>query len=509
MSLSTPPRLRINSASKTFGGQTVLSDFALDIEAGEVHALVGHNGSGKSTFVKLLAGYHQPDPGARATVDGEAFELGSASAAAAAGMRFVHQDLGLAETLSAVDNLFLGASYPTRPGGRIDWKAAWQETAEAIGSLGFDFDPSTPVQALSPTQRTGLAIARATRAQATPGRVLVLDEPTAALPAREVSALFAAIDTLRRQGLAILYISHHLEEVFAVAQRVTVLRDGRHVTTCPVDEVDEARLIELMIGEPVERARSTARAIAGDVPAVLEARGLGAATLAGVDLSVRRGEVLGVAGVDGSGREALAPALFGAIDRAGEVSVAGESLPRLRPDVAVRRGVGYVPADRAGDGALARMTVSENLTVSRMPTRLRGLLFNAGDERREALDWGERLGLRPRRPEASIETLSGGNQQKVMLARWLRTDPRLLILDEPTKGVDVGAVKAIWSLVAQAAAGGTAVVACSSDTEELAANCDRVLVLSRGHLASVVAGEELTAERLDTLALQDATGEPA
>ena len=508
MSLSSP-RLSVRGVSKTFGSARVLSGLDLEIDGGEVHALVGHNGSGKSTFVKLLAGYHQPDPGAQASVDGEPFTLGSDRAAEAAGLRFVHQDLGLIETLDAVDNVLLGSPYPLRRGGRIDWNAARDETTKLLASLGFDFPPTWRVARLSPTQRTGVCIARALRARAMPTRVVVLDEPTAALPAREVTTLFQVIRALQERGLGVLYISHHLEEVLALADRITVLRDGRQVATAAATQLDEARLVELMVGEGAGEHRMPRRVRSGPGEPILQVSDLRTGSLAGITFAVRVGEIVGVAGLDGSGRDDLAPAVFGGIPRSGEVRLHGEALPPLRPDVAVRRGAGFVPADRGREAALHRMSVGENLTISDVPTRLHGLLLDRGRERGEASGWAGRLAIVAPRPESPIDTLSGGNQQKVIIARWLRTEPSMLILDEPTKGVDVAAVADIWRLIEAAALAGTAVLVCSSDAEEIATHCDRVLVLRHGQIADQLAGEALNAETLDALTLTDRPGELA
>jgi ribose transport system ATP-binding protein len=499
-------RLSVWGVSKTFGRHTVLTDLELDISAGEVHALVGHNGSGKSTFVKILAGFHQPDPGSLGSADGEPFILGDARSAAAAGLRFVHQDLGLVESLDSVDNLFLDTPFPLGAAHRIDWRAARQITQELLASLGFDFDVTRPVKSLSPTQRTALAVARAIRPGAAPTRVIVLDEPTAALPARDVETLFGVIRALQRQGLGVLYISHHLEEIFGLGGRVSVLRDGRKVTTSEVAELDEAKLIQLMVGDVAQPEVPAAPPVVvdSDEP-VLTVRALASGSINHLDLDVRRGEVLGVAGVDGSGREHLAMALYGGRPRSGEVVIAGQPLPQGRPDLSARHGVGLVPSDRAGDAAFGGMSVTSNLIAARLRTRWRGLRLDHRGEVVEANDWIARLAIRPTTPEVPIGQLSGGNQQKVIFARWLRTSPKVLILDEPTKGVDVSAVAAIWSLIAEAAAAGAAVVVCSSDTEELVAHSHRVLVMRRGLVAAVAEGDRLQSSYVDSVALSGTT----
>jgi ribose transport system ATP-binding protein len=498
-------KLAVRGASKTFAGQRVLTELSVEVRAGEVHVIVGHNGSGKSTFVKLLAGYHEPDPGSTAEVAKRRFQLGSAAAAEHAGLRFVHQDLALIETLDSVDNVHLGGRFPTRAGGRIDWAGASRETERLLSSLGFEFDVSQPVRALSMTQRTGVAIARALLPRDTPSQVLVLDEPTAALPSQDVGRLFEVIRALQLQGLGIMYISHHLEEVFELGDRITVLCDGVAVATVRPAEIDEAGLVELMVGRSPEHRPQSRPAAARKAETVLKVRDLSAGVLTKFDVDVRRGEVVGVAGIDGSGRPDLALAIFGGTDRSGEVRLSGALIPALRPDVAVRHGVALVPADRAGEAAFAGLSITDNLTLPKISTRLRGLLVADAAQRAEATSWSERLSVRPNRPSAAFATLSGGNQQKVVLARWLRLSPKLLILDEPTKGVDVGAVVSIWDLIRDAAGDGAAVLACSSDAGELAAYCDRVIVLRRGRIAAELSGDELDADRLDALVLSDAT----
>lgn len=307
---------------------------------------------------------------------------------------------------------------------------------------------------------------------------------------------------LQRQGLGVLYISHHLEEVFALADRVTVLRDGVRVCTISTRALQEAELVELMVGkQPASDVRTT-RQRRGTTPSLV-VRHLGATHLRDLALAVHPGEVVGVTGVDGSGREELASAVFGGVRRTGIVEVDGQPIPDLRPDIAVRRRVGLVPADRSSEGALRRLSVTDNLTVSSLRTKMAGLAVDHRATRTETASWISRLGIRTSSPEAPIEALSGGNQQKVMLARWLRTEPRVLLLDEPTQGVDVEAVAALWRLVAEAAAAGAAVLACSCDTNELAAHCDRVLVLRHGRVVADVPAGDLDPSRLDALAISD------
>ncbi len=493
-------RLAVVDVSKRFATQRVLSDVSLDVEAGQVHALVGHNGSGKSTLVKILAGYHAAERGARAWVDGEPFKLGDPDAAYERGLRFVHQDLGLVEGLDAVDNIFLGNVYPRNRWGRIDWTQARREAAAVLEELGYSIDVRRPVGALSLAQRTGVALARALYQRGRKARLLVLDEATSALPSTAVSHLFQVIRRLTRRGLSVVYISHNLEEVLAIGDWVTVLRDGHVVAVEDVAALDEARLVERMVGSPIPLSAGAARSpSSAEVPA-LRVRELSAGAIRGLDLDVAVGEIVGVTGVAGSGRDELAAALFGSEPRRGEVAVLGRRVPPGRPDRSIALGLGLLPTDRGRNGLFPEMSVRDNLTLPILPTRAGRLLL---DKRREADadTWLDELGIRPRDPTRRMRELSGGNQQKVLLARWLRARPKVLILDEPTQGVDVETVDHIHRLIQQAAAEGMSFVVCSSDTEELRELSDRIVVLYRGREQCQLTGPDITREAIDTAAL--------
>ena len=357
-----------------------------------------------------------------------------------------------------------------------------------------------------------MAVARAVRPRAAPER----GQPRASTSRRRRSRCARSGDAVRRrcgalaaQGLGILYVTHHLEEVLELADRVTVLRDGVRVALERAVDLSEARLAGLIVGAEPARARARQSRAGARAAAVLAVGELGTATLEGISFTVGGGEIVGAAGIDGSGREELAQALFGGIERHGDVRIDGRTLPALRPDLAVRCGVGLVPADRAHDAVLTRMSVAENLTAPALASRLRGLLLDRSHEQQDARAWSTRLELLPANPQIPIDDLSGGNQQKVVVGRCLRVAPRLLILDEPTKGVDVAAVSTIWALIADAAADGAAVLACSSDAAELAEHCDRVLVLRRGRVVAQLDGEDLRAAHLDALTLTDAAEGPA
>jgi ribose transport system ATP-binding protein len=494
------PLLSIRGLTKTFPGTTALDRVDFTLEPGEVHALVGQNGSGKSTLVKVLAGFVEADQGALIELDGSEVEIHDTAATHELGLRFVHQDLGLVAELDAVENLALGSGFLTGFAGRIRWDEQRREAQERLQSLGYDFDVRRPVRELAAAERTGIAIVRALY-HWEQARVLVLDEPTASLPRHEVSALFDAVKLVRDRGLGVVYISHRLDEVFDVSDRVTVLRDGRKVGTYLTDDLNEDRLISLMIGHSRTRAQLL-QARPSDSPAVLEADGLCGVTVDNVRLVARRGEVLGVAGLTGSGRDELLRLMFGVLPRHGSVQVNGVDVRSESPSASVAAGLAYVPADRHAEGSIPAMSVRENCTLTDL-RRFSGAggRLHGRAERAEVAGWIESLDVRPPRGEALFGTLSGGNQQKVVLAKWLRMAPSVLLLDEPTQGVDVGAKSTIHDLARAAADEGMTVVIASSDDIELCERCDRILVMRDGVIVADVDGPSTTPEELARLQL--------
>jgi ribose transport system ATP-binding protein len=498
------PALQIIGLSKTFPGQRALDDVDLTVAAGEIHALVGQNGSGKSTVVKVVAGYHAPDAGATATVDGVEFELGSAPAALAAGLRFVHQDLGLVESMTVSDNFkMMQAQRRLTPLRRRDDRIA---AGAALRELGYDIDPAAVVADLAESERTAVAVARALDGadEAATFPLLVLDEATAALPGPEVQRLFRALRRIAERGTAILFISHYLDEVLGIADVVTVLRDGRKVTTTATDGVSHERLANLMLGrELVADAAANTRVTSGPAGAkpVLVARGVGGADLLPIDLDVAPGEVLGVAGLTGSGRDELASLLGGRLPRVGELTVNDTIVAPMAPHKAIDAGLCYVPADRGNDALFRMESVRNNLTISDLsPFWSRGRL-QSGDEQAHAKVWIEELDIKPARSDIVVGELSGGNQQKVVMARWFRCSPKVLVLDEPTQGVDVGSKADIYRIVDLATDRGTATIVCSSDSAELERLCSRVLVLHRGAVVAELQGTDVTAERIEEIQL--------
>jgi ribose transport system ATP-binding protein len=500
------PALVVDGLSKTFQGQRALVDLDLELRAGEVHALVGQNGSGKSTLIKILSGYHQPDPGSNASVGGQALKLGDPDSAYELGLRFVHQDLGLALSLSALDNLALGRGYRKGRFGLISWSAEQAAAADALSELGYRFPLRAPVSTLTASERTGIAIARALEGWSGNAKVLVLDEPTASLPGAESERFLEVVRKVRDSGVAVLFVSHRFAEVLDIADRVSVLRDGVRVVSRDSVGLSEGELIALTLG----RAQD-ALASAHEIPHVsrpdevrLSAKGITGVTLEDFDLEVHAGEIVGVAGVTGSGREEVANLVFGAAPRGGDVIVGGEQLPPNRPDLSLARGVALVPADRHDRAAFLDMNLTTNMTISELGAfTVRGNLSRAL-ERAEAQRWLERLDVVPCDPGVPLANLSGGNQQKVILARALRLRPDVLVLDEPTQGVDVGAKAAIHATIEEAAAAGAGVLVVSTESDELVSLCDRVLVLLDGKVAHHLTTQHLTGDELTDLTMRKA-----
>jgi ribose transport system ATP-binding protein len=492
--------LTISRMTKAFPGTLALNSVDMDVAAGEVHALVGQNGSGKSTLIKVLAGFHAPEAGTAVEVDGKPVHLNDAAASRRAGFRFVHQDLGLVQDLSMLENLALGRRYARGFAGRIRWRDERRKAQALVESLGYEFDVRDPVSTLGAAERTGVAIARALQ-DADAARILVLDEPTATLPKPEVEGLFSVIRRIRERDMGVVYVSHRLDEIFAIADRVTVLRDGRRVGTYPVAELDQDRLIDLMTGGAPVKVDKPARAAGLDT--VLDVRSLAGKVVDDASFSARAGEVLGVAGLTGSGREELLQLLFGAQPGSGQMTVGGHTLALsdIDPRAAMKAGVALVPADRHRKGGVLRMSLKENCTLTDLRRHRRLGALRHRSERAEVEHWLAALDVRPPVASLALDSLSGGNQQKIVISKWLRLKPRVLLLDEPTQGVDVGAKASIHALLRQAADDGAAVVIASSDDEEIADTCDRALVLNDGRIVGELAGDALSIEALGRMQL--------
>jgi ribose transport system ATP-binding protein len=477
--------LRLRAVSKTFPGTRALDGVDIDIRAGEIHALVGQNGSGKSTLVKTLAGYHHADSG-EAVIDDEAVELSAAGAARHHRLRFVHQDLGLVLELSASENLALFHGFHRGRFGRVSWNEQSRTTRRILERFDIDIDINAPLSVATPVERTIVAIGSALQGWDGGRGVLVMDEPTAVLPPREVAQLFQIIRDVRGAGTSVLYISHRLDEIFEIADRVSVIRGGRMVTTRDVATTTPHELASLMVGENVDPDLRVGVPVDASAPIALEARNVRGRALLGVDLEVRQGEVLGLAGLRASGHEDLVYALAGALgsEVTGEVRV-----PQSRGDRWVSMHdagelvLPLVPADRGGEGVVADFSVRENLTLSLL-SRLSGrFAISRGEERRVVDEWTARLAIVAASSDDSITTLSGGNQQKVVMARCLAQEPTVLLMCEPTAGVDVGTRVALYAFIAELARQGLCVIVSDSDIDELVAICSRVLVFRDGRIS--------------------------
>jgi len=484
--------LRLIGVTKRFPGTLALDDISLEVAQGEIHALVGQNGSGKSTLIKVLAGYHHADPGAQAWLAGEAIDLSSAGRLQHQRMRFVHQDLGLFEELSVVDNIALRSTFLTDAVHLVRWRAQHEVTHEFLGQFGLDLDLSNPVQEATPVQRTVVAIAAALVGWGDGPGLLVLDEPTAVLPPHDVERLLEIIEGVRDRGTSILYVSHRLDEVIRVADRVTVLRGGRVVETRSAAGLTQQALAQLMVGPDVDAGyRSGLQPVAAEQPVILRARNLGGRFLAGMDMELREGEVLGVAGLPGSGREELPYVLAGALPGAsGQIQLAGQPWLPARKSAAFK--VPIVPADRGREAVIREFSVAENLTLSIIGQFRRLGLQRPRRERASVRQWMKTVSIHAQGPDALVTTLSGGNQQKVIMARCLASDPRVLLLCEPTAGVDVGTRQAIYEFIAERARQGLSLVVSSTDIGDLLALCTRVLVMCNGHVVRELSGADIT-----------------
>ncbi|MGI5129908.1 sugar ABC transporter ATP-binding protein [Pseudonocardia sp. CA-107938] len=490
--MTVPSVLDVRGLTKTFPGTTALDAVDLEVRAGEIHALVGQNGSGKSTLIKVLAGYHTPDPGSEIRLAGES--LSHSTGAGRDRLRFVHQDLGLVLELSAVDNLALRSEFLTSA-GRIRWRAQVARTHELLADFAVDLDVHAPLAAATPVQRTVVAIAAALAGWEGGTGVLVLDEPTAVLPPGEAEHLIEIVRAVRARGTSILYVSHRLDEVLALADRVTVLRGGRVVATRPTAGLGPDTLAALMAGADVDVDYRAGLPSAAGNPIALTARDVRARHLDGVSLELREGEVLGIAGLPGSGAAEVVPVLAGAVSGAdGEIGLG--SATAVHVSRASRLNLPIVPSDRLRDAVLPSMSVAENLTISILGRLRRGPELSHRRERSAVARWMADVRVQAASDRAGISTLSGGNQQKVVFARCLARDPRVLLLSDPTAGVDPAARQAIYELVAERARAGLAVIVASADVGDLLALCSRVLVLGDGHVLRELAGDDLTEHAL-------------
>ncbi len=473
---------------KSFGGTQALKGVSLTVGRGEIVALLGENGAGKSTLIKVLGGIHRPDEGG-VRIDGISYshETGKAGGQKVA---FIHQDLGLIEWMSVAENIALALGY-VRTGRKIDWTRTEAAADAALRLVEAEFPATARVSGLTRTEKSLVAIARALAASSD---FLVLDEPTASLPADEVERLFAALRPLKARGVGMIYVSHRLDEIFRIADRVAVLRDGQMVGMRPIGHTTPEELVSLIVGR---KAREIARPQILEGPAILKVDGLATPFVGPVSFSMRRGELLGLAGLRGAGHEDIGRALFGVIPHTGQITLDGKTPDLTTSQSAMRSGIGLVARDRIGESVAPGLAIRENAFLNPSATGRRMLsVMSARHEEAMSKAIGHRVGLSPNDPTLAIEALSGGNQQKVVVGRWLDSGRRLLVTEDPTAGVDVGAKAEIYHLIYQALASGMGVLVVSTDFEEIAAICHRAIVFSRGLPVAELSGVELSTESL-------------
>ncbi len=481
--------LFFDGIDKHFGGTYALRDVSLAVGRGEIVALLGENGAGKSTLIKVLGGIHLADAG-RVLIDGTPYQHRPAGFGERQKVAFIHQDLGLIEWMTVAENIALALGFK-RKGGMIQWRAVEAYAATALARVDCTFDPTTRVEDLSRTEKSLVAIARALAVES---EFLVLDEPTASLPADEVERLFAALRPLRDSGVGMIYVSHRLDEIFRIADRVAVLRDGVMVGMRSIEHTTPDELVQKIVGR---KTRSTAKSTQSPGEPVLTLEGFSAGTVGPLDFTLRRHEIVGLVGLRGAGHEAISRALFGLLPHVGHVDLKGTTPDLRTPQTAMSCGIGLVAKDRTEESVAMTLSIRENtfLNPKGVGRRLLDLLSPATEaERAKAI--GSDLGLSPNDPGLAIEALSGGNQQKVVIGRWLATQRQLLICEDPTAGVDVGAKAEIYALLNRALAEGVGILLVSTDFEEIATICHRAIVFSQGQMVDELKGTRLSTETL-------------
>ena len=490
-----PAVFRLRGVTKRFGGVTAVEGVDFELRPGEVYALVGENGAGKSTLMKIVHGLYTPDEGTL-EVGGEVVEFSSPRDAEEAGIAMIPQELDLFPELSVTENLFVGRHRPRTGWGGLDRNAMRAEARRRLNSLGVDLDVTTSVKRLSAANQQIVAIARALVGEA---KAVVMDEPTASLTEREVQQLFRIISDLTSSGVGVVYISHRLDEIFAISDRITVLRDGHHITTAPASELDAEELVRLMVGRPLNELFTRSPHSAGEV--ALEVRGLSrAGEFEDIDFVVRRGEIVGLSGLVGAGRSEVAQCIFGIrLPEAGEIRIDGEEVRIHSPQAAMERGIFYVPEERRSQGLILPFSIKNNITLSILD-RISRFGFVPRSERQTADRFAKELSIRGAQMSDPVSRLSGGNQQKVVLAKSLAREPSILLLDEPTRGIDVGAKSEIYRLIDDLAKEGKAILLISSELEEVLSMSDRVVVMREGRITGEFGRSEANQEKVMTAA---------
>jgi rhamnose transport system ATP-binding protein len=492
--------LELKNISKSFSGVEVLHQVSLALRPGEVHALLGENGAGKSTLVKVITGVHQPD-GGEILLDGSQVHFRDTWDTRQAGITAIYQELSLFPDLDVAENIFVGYQ-PLAAGRRIDWRKLYQQAEDLLNSLGVHLDLRQKARSLSIAQQQMVEIARAFSLNA---RILIMDEPTSSLTLNEVADLFRLVRRLREEGKAIIFISHRLEELFEIADRVTVLRDGAYVDTRSMKDVTRDDLIRMMVGRTISNLFPKQDVKAGEV--VLEVENLTrAGAFRDISFALRRGEILGMAGLVGAGRTNVARAIFGVEPATGgRIRIDGREVAVTSPQQAIGLGLAYVPEDRQLHGLIPAMHITANISLPMLQQFANRGWMNFKTERKATYDAARQMEVRANNIWQKARELSGGNQQKVVLAKWLATQPRILILDEPTRGIDVGTKAAVHALMSKLASEGMAILMISSELPEVLGMSDRILVMHEGHMTAQFSRDEATQEKIITAATETVT----
>lgn len=484
--------LTLKNITKEFPGVKALDDVTINIERGTIHGLVGENGAGKSTLIKILAGIYQPNKG-EIILDGKPCRFNSPIEARRAGISVVHQEIKLAEPLSVAENMFLGNVQLKN--GLVDWKGMRRRAQEIVEDLGMDIDINAQVSSLTVAKKQIVEIMHAINNNS---RILIMDEPSAVLTDRELEVMFRIVKQLRDEGITIIYISHRLDEIFGLCSNVSVLRDGRHIDTIPVASVDRQGLINMMVGR--EMGQEYPKEVGNVGGTILEVKNLSRGILQDISFEVKSGEVFGISGLVGAGRTELARAILG-IDKpeSGEVYVRGKKVHYRTFADAIRDGLGLIPEDRKLQGLVQIMSVKRNTTLVNMKRVLRAGVISSSLEEKLSKEYADKLHVVTPSMETEVQYLSGGNQQKVVIAKWLFQNSEILFLDEPTRGIDVGAKAEIYRLINRMAKEGKTIIMISSEMPELLGMCDRIMVMHEGHKMGELNAAEATQEKIMAL----------
>ena len=485
------PYIELKNVCKKFAGVNALQNVSIAVNLGEVHALVGENGAGKSTLIKIISGYHQPTSG-QCFVEGREVQITDPSVALKLHIGVVYQELSVVDNLSVAENIFFGR-LPHNKFGRVQWKTLYRDAQEILDRIGLNIPVRRKVGSLGTAQKQLVEIARCLSQNP---KFIIMDEPTSSLAPKEISNLLEIIRRLRSQNVGILYISHKLDEVFAISDQITVLRDGQHISTQPASELDENKLISLMVGRTLSTTRTRTTCATDEI--ALEVKNLCTHQVKDISFYVRKGEIIGFNGLMGAGRTELAKALFGSDRRlSGEILLDGKPLPKNSMPESVRHGLGFIPENRKEEGIFQNFSVMKNLTISTVSALAHMGFTDLKAETEVSEKYRKAIRIKTPSIEQQIVNLSGGNQQKVIIARWLaKNNLKVLIVDEPTRGIDVGAKAEIYNLLDELAQSGLAVVIMSSEMQEILNICDRIYVMKQGRITDEYAIEDATQEKL-------------